>query len=51
MTRLMDMEYMFIKTKLDMKESGKMIFSMVKEKKFGQTIQCMKAIIMKVKNT
>jgi len=51
MTRLMDMEYMFIKTELDTKESGKMIFSMVKEKKYGQTIQCMKAIIMKVKNT
>lgn len=42
---------MFIKMEQDTKESGKMIYSMDREKKFGLTIQCMKVTITRVRNT
>jgi hypothetical protein len=50
MTKLTDMEFMFIRMGLGMRENGKMIFNMVRVKRFGQIIQCMKGIIMKEKN-
>ena len=50
MTKLTDMEFMFIRMGLGMREKGKMIFNMVRVKRFGQIIQCMKDIIMKEKN-
>jgi lipopolysaccharide/colanic/teichoic acid biosynthesis glycosyltransferase len=34
----------------DMRESGKMIYSMDRVKRYGLIIQCMKVITMKVKN-
>ena len=49
-TRQTAMVCMYIKMEQDMKENGKMIFNTVKEKKFGQIIQCMKVIIMKARN-
>ena len=48
MTKLMDMEFTSIKMELDTKENGKMIFNTVKVKKYGQIIQCMKAIITNI---
>ena len=50
MTKLTDMEFMFIRMGLGMRENGKMNFNMVRVKRFGQIIQCMKDIIMKEKN-
>ena len=50
MTKLMDMVFMFIRMELDMRESGKMICNMDRVKRYGQIIQCMKVITMKVKN-
>ncbi len=49
-TKQMGMESIFIKMELNMKENGKTIYSMVKEKKYGQIIQCMKDITMKERN-
>ena len=44
------MESTFIKMEPGTKGSGKMIFNMAKEKRFGQIIRCTRAIIMKVRN-
>ena len=44
------MAFTFIRMGPGTKESGKTIFSMVKEKKFGQTIQCTKVTTTKERN-
>lgn len=51
MIRPTDTVYTFIKMEPDMRASGRMIFSTVLEKKFGQIIVNTKDIIQKVKNT
>jgi len=50
MIKLMDMEFTFIKMALNTRATGKTIFSMVTEKKYGQIAQNMKAIIKRAKS-
>ena len=51
MIKQMGTVFTSIKMALDMRVNGKMICSMEKEKKFGQTPRCTKAITMKERST
>jgi len=51
MIRLTDTESTFIKTEQGTKENGKTISNMAREKRFGLTTRCTRAIITKERST